>query len=435
MQSRMFYVRLISALYLATFLIRMSFGIASVGFVRWVPPEDIGRDIYGILWATASICEFIFALIVGVLIDRYGRRGMLLFGLLIGAGSLICTILTKNLVVMFLARGLLGIGAAAILVSSLALLTDYAPKNKRGREMGAFDAINLLGWFVGFAAGFVLLGIFGEGRVYLLFIVGGGLAGFGLLYSLLNVKEPEKKCVTVEHISLGMLRTVLLNRSVVLLIMPWLVVFIVIGSALAFGPSEGSSDALNISWQRAAVAIVIIGAVLISTQLFFGRLSDKVGRMPVLAVGTLGITGLMVSIAVLFFSTHGHGLHGAGAERFIVYVVIGLSLILALAFGPSSLASLADVADVKTRGMTMGLYSVVITIGLSTGSIVVGFISEHAGPGAVVVFFLISAAVMVTFVVLRFVDVKYWGQNKASLERTFTDATDNIPDGKCKDQK
>jgi MFS family permease len=257
------------------------------------------------------------------------------------------------------------------------------------------------------------------------------------LYALLNVKEPEKKCVTVEHISLEMLKTVLLNRSVVLLVVPWLVVFIVIGSALAFGPSEGSTEALNLTWKRAALGIVVIGAVLISTQLFFGRLSDRVGRMPVLAIGTLGIAGLIVSIAVLFFSTGGLGLHGAGAERYVVYTVIGLSLILALAFGPSSLASLADVADVKTRGMTMGLYSVVITIGLSTGSIVVGFISEHAGPGAVVLFFLISAAVMVGCVILRFVDVRYWSQNKGAPETGMngvlgkgTDAHDECEDHK-----
>jgi len=337
--------------------------------------------------------------------------------------------------VMFLARALLGIGAAAILVSSLTLLTDYAPKNKRGREMGAFDAVNLLGWFVGFAVGYVLLGIFGDDRVYSLFLVGAGLAAFGLVYSLLNVKEPEKTCVTVEHISLGMLRSVLMNRSVVLLIVPWLVVFIVIGSALAFGPSEGSTDAIHLSWQRAVLAIVIIGAVLVSTQLFFGRLSDKVGRLPVLAIGTLGITGLIVSIAVLFFSSGGHGIHVAGSDRIIVGSVLVLSLILALAFGPSSLASLADVADVKKRGTTMGLYSVVITIGLSLGSILVGFISEHAGGGAVVVFFLISAAVMVVFVVLRFVDVRYWSQGKGPSEKAASDGADNVVDDECKDQK
>jgi len=400
-----FYLRLLSSLYISTFFIRASFGImlATLPIYLNITTKFIG---YGVVAAASPLFEMGTVLFIGAVVDRYGRKIVLLSGLLTAALFLFLLSLTKNLYLIFCINAAHGMAAGAILVSSLALLTDYAPENRRGREMGAFDAFNMLGWVVGYAVGVLFLE-FLKGALWQTFMIAGAMALFGVVYCLFNITEPKKYDVLSKKIRFDTIIGVLKQRSILLLTLPWFIVFMIIGAVMTFLTVSTSQGILTISPVLLSAIIGGAGVVLILTQVLYGRLSDKYGRLPIMIVGTIGFVGLMTVIGI------GYGFapttNGEDVKNSIIrfWPLLGVFGLMALAFGPSALSSLADEAQEKTRGVTMAVYSIVISAGMFIGvPTVAAIFDRYGGPG--VLFFMIGCAIaMLCLMIARYVELKH----------------------------
>ena len=76
----------------------------------------------------------------GVLGDRYGRKRILMIGLtLFGIASAICAF-SANAGMLIAFRALMGIGGAAVLPVTLAIITVVFPRHERGRAIGLWAA-------------------------------------------------------------------------------------------------------------------------------------------------------------------------------------------------------------------------------------------------------------------------------------------------------
>jgi MFS family permease len=362
---------------------------------------------YGIVSAASPLFEMGTVLFIGAVVDRYGRKIVLLSGLLTAALMLFLLSITKNLYMIFCINAAHGMAAGAILVSSLALLTDYAPEHRRGREMGAFDAFNMLGWVVGYAVGALFLEFF-KGSLGHTFLIAGVMALFGCLYCFVNITEPKKHDVLCEKIRFDKIIGVLKQRSVLLLTLPWFIVFMIIGAVMTFlTVSTAKGGILTISPILLSGIIGGAGIVLITTQVIFGRLSDKYGRLPIMVIGTIGFVGVMTVIGV------GYGLaltpNGEDVKNSILrfWPLLGLFGIMALAFGPSALSSLADEAQETTRGVTMAVYSIVISAGMFIGVPSVAAIFDQFGGPGVLIFMIACAIAMLVLIIARYVQLKH----------------------------
>jgi len=401
-----FYLRLLSSLYISTFFIRASFGImlATLPIYLNITSEYTG---YGIVSTASPLFEMGTVLFIGAVVDRYGRKIVLLSGLLTAALLLFLLSITKNLYMIFCINAVHGMAAGAILVSSLALLTDYAPEHRRGREMGAFDAFNMLGWVVGYAVGALFLEFF-KGSLEYTFLIAGVMALFGCLYCFVNITEPKKHDVLCEKIRFDKIIGVLKQRSVLLLTLPWFIVFMIIGAVMTFlTVSTAQGGILTISPLLLSGIIGGAGIVLITTQVIFGRLSDKYGRLPIIVVGTIGFVGVMTVIGV------GYGLaltpNGEDVKNSILrfWPLLGLFGFMALALGPSALSSLADEAQETTRGVTMAVYSIVISAGMFVGVPAVAAIFDRFGGPGVLIFMIGCAIAMLCLMIARYVQLKH----------------------------
>jgi len=403
--KNIFYFRLLSSLYISTFLIRTSFGImlATLPIYLSITGEFTG---YGIVTAASPLFELGTVLFIGAAVDRYGRKVAMLSGLLIATIFLFLLSQTKSLYTIFFINAFHGMAAGAILVASLALLTDYAPKDRRGREMGAFDAVNLLGWVTGYSMGALFIE-FLVGALWQAFVIAGVMAAFGFVYSYINITEPKREDFVSEKIKFSNIIKVLKQRSILLLTLPWFIIFMIIGAGMTFLTVSTSQGALQISPLLLSGIIFAAGIVLISTQIFYGRLSDKYGRIPIMTVGTIGFVGLMFVIGmgyVLSPSTSGGDLKNSIIQ---FWPPIGIFGFMALAFGPSALSSLADESQKNMRGVTMAVYSVVISAGMFVGIPAIAIISDNYGGQGVLIFMILCALVMLCFMVARYFDVKH----------------------------
>jgi hypothetical protein len=92
---------------------------------------------------------------VGVLIDRYGSRLLIVLGLLIMAGAQAMFAYTSRLPAAFAARGLLGVGDALVFISVMRLVPAWFPPERSAKLTNATGPVNQLGFVlaaVGFAA-------------------------------------------------------------------------------------------------------------------------------------------------------------------------------------------------------------------------------------------------------------------------------------------
>jgi MFS family permease len=132
------------------------------------------------------------------------------------------------------------------------------------------------------------------------------------------------------------------------------------------------------------------------TQPWFGRQADRRGRPVFLLLGTVGFVSLLT-------------LAGAVAQygpRTPLLVGIGVGAFLALGYGPAALASLADVSHSLTRGTTMAVYSLVISLGMIVGLVVsTALYSAYRVPG-LDAFFAIVAVGLVVLTYLRLNDLR-----------------------------
>ncbi|WP_125572925.1 MFS transporter [Levilactobacillus huananensis] len=113
--------------------------------------SDFHISVSTLQWALNAYNITIAAvLLVGVSLgERWGRRRIYNWGILIfTVGSILCALAT-NINWLILARIIEGLGASVMTPMSMAILTNALPKNQRGRALGIWSGIGGLALIVG----------------------------------------------------------------------------------------------------------------------------------------------------------------------------------------------------------------------------------------------------------------------------------------------
>ncbi|HAT1609699.1 TPA: TCR/Tet family MFS transporter [Raoultella planticola] len=147
---------------------------------------DIAHYI-GILAALYALMQFIFAPLLGVLSDNFGRRPVLLVSLVGAVINYLIMAFASHLWLLMLGRAIAGLTSANITVA-MAWLTDITPAEKRASRFGLFNATFGAGFIIGPAIG----GLLGDYSVRLPFLVAAGLNCANVLLALFTLQEPRQ---------------------------------------------------------------------------------------------------------------------------------------------------------------------------------------------------------------------------------------------------
>ncbi len=382
------------AVFSATFFVRFAFGITLAVFASYIllrstglGQSDVGEA--GLVSAMASVGEFSTVLLSGAAADRFGRFAVL-FGGMGGAAILFALVsTTRSPLALGTLNFLFGITSGAILAPSLAIVAARSAPNEVGFEMGRFDAMNLFGWIAGYAFGFGLLGAIPNRSLGVAFLVGAVVLTAGLILAA-TLLHGVPRATGRSWLSFSEVIRPAFRRGVLLVTMPWLVIYMLIGTALVFLAT--SATGIGIPPVYLSLLLAGAGTILVVTQPLFGRLADRVGRMRMMTVGATGFVSVMIFASLLV----------AYGRQDALLIGIGVSVVAALAYGPAALAALADLTVEVGRATTMAIYSLTISLGMVVGLVASTQLYDHLGNVGLYVFFGTVAVALIVLTVARY---------------------------------
>jgi MFS family permease len=353
---------------LATLLLSIFIALLGIGIIVPVMPVfaaslGAGGLALGLIIAAFSITRGICQPIVGNLSDRWGRKGLLLSGLLVY--GLVGRAMPEahsvsNLIVI---RAFHGIGSAMIVPVAMAYVSDMAPVGQEGRYLSMLN----IAIFSGIGSGPLLGGFFADlWGMAAAFYAMSGLSGLALLLVLFQIpamagkpRGPEQPgLIKAMGCMLSSRRTggILLARMSTMLIMV---------------PTMGFLPLLMHEWFNSSgleIGLVIACRTLVNAvlQTPFGRMADRGDKVGLLKTGCLVISGVMCLVPL------------AGNIWWLLALFILLGAGEAIIW-PTLGALATEEGRIYGQGTMMGVFNMAMSGGVFFGSLGGGIIMDLLG--------------------------------------------------------
>ena len=328
----------------------------------------------GLMFASFSVAQMVFAPILGRISDKVGRKPVIVFSLIGTAVGSFVTGAAGALWVLFLGRILDGASGASVAVAQGAV-ADIAPPEQRARLMGMLGAA----FGVGFVVGPALGGLAALGGPHVPFYLAGSIAAVNAVAAMIRLPEtkPDTSHITEKHqrgsaLSPALKRFALVGFLSMLGFAGFEATFSIWGEK-QFGFTEGS----------ASIVFVFVGVTLVAVQGgLIGPLTEKLGSRKLLRIG---LTLVAVGLLLLGFTT-------TWPMLFIALFLLSLGQGMS---GPSGGALVAELAPVERRGEAIGYQQSTAAFGRVAGPVMAGALFDHVGINSQ---FLVSGILIVVAV-------------------------------------
>jgi MFS family permease len=148
--------REVAVLAAVAFAVAVGFGVVAPAIPIFARQFGVGETAAGLVISAFAFMRFVSALGGGWMVEKFGERVILTWGILIVAVSTGLAGLAQSYEQLLILRGVGGIGSAMFTVSAIALLFRVVGGTSRGRATGLFQGGFLIGGLVGPAMGGVL---------------------------------------------------------------------------------------------------------------------------------------------------------------------------------------------------------------------------------------------------------------------------------------
>ena len=332
----------------------------------------LALGIYGL---TQSFGQIPF----GAASDRFGRKRIIVIGLLLFAiGSLICA-LADNIYWMIAGRAVQGAGAISAAVT--AFIADATREEHRTKAMamvGGSIGLTFAGSLVGAPILYDLIGM--DGMFYLIGFL--SLTGIYVVMHIAPEAPPLPKKVAPFREVLRDRELMRMNFGVFALHVTQMAMFVVIPAALI------SQTGLPVQehW-KIYLPVVLASFVLMLPPVFVG---EKRGVMKQVFMAAIGLLLLVqVALAVAF-----------RIDGLPAWILVFMLLLFFIAFNvleatqPSLVSRIAPAAG---RGAALGVYNTLQALGLFCGGALGGWLVQNAGPSSV---FILGAVLTLCWLII-----------------------------------
>ena len=317
----------------------------------------------GFLIAVYGLVNAILQPFSGALIDHVGRRKpFIIAGLGIMAIATFGFIFVSRFSDLLFLRSFQGIGVALTIPAAMALMVNASQKESRGGSMGIYTTSRMVGLGIGPLLGGLLYDNFGFNSA---FYVGSAFVVIAIILVQLWVHEQplDKSKVRAKPTKFQVIDPKLLTAGI---LGASFATFVMAGG---FSMMAALEEQFN---QRLGMSAFLFGvafsALLISrmfTQVPLGRLSDHIGRKP-LIIG--GLILMAPSTALLGYATS-------------FWALVALRIVQGLASGAVAAPAFAVVGDVAIKGAEgrqMSFITMGFGLGVALGPLLAGVLAVNS---------------------------------------------------------
>ncbi len=371
MRNSQLYTSSVVILSLASLVENLAYALPVSYFPNFVQLLGASIAYIGFFTAAFTAANATLSQKFGSLSDRIGRKRLIEAGLLADVFLGTLTGLVWNWAPLLVIRVLNGVATAAVAAPAEASLVDQVPEERRGEALGFYLTLSMIGFNMGPVFGgaiqFLCNDVAGLGLEWsyrVPFFVDSLLAFIAFLLVWRGVKEtrgrraPRKIPKQETKVDLSKkVRRALKVLYLSSLATGFAVGFIIPIVVLYFG------DVFNATSLQIGLILSITGFVGLTCNLAAGRISDRVGRKPVIALGSLPSR-----LATLAFPFAPDLVSAAGVTIFRAF---GHNVAM-----PASRALNADLIPAQVRGKLLGRMAAFFSLGAILGPVLSTWIYE-----------------------------------------------------------
>ncbi len=295
----------------------------------------------------------------GWLVDRFGRRPLLLWGTVLYAAAGTSGLYLNSLWTILVGRALLGMAVAAVMTAAVTLIGDYFRGAERERFMGLQAAFMALGGVVFLLSGGILADVSWRGP-FAIYLIALGVVPMVIL----SIREPARHSVHIRHSAIDDLRRTPLRTVGLIYVIAFLgmAAFYAIPVQLPFHLHRLTrADGTYVGLAIASMTLVSTGSAML-----YPRLKARMSYQGVCALMLLGIgCGYLI---VASGESYGWILVG------MMISGLGLGLLM-----PNLNVWLINAAPEAIRGRLVGLLTMSLFLGQFMSPILLRVIPESWG--------------------------------------------------------
>ncbi len=317
----------------------------------------------GLAFGAFSVTTVIVRPLVGRMVDRLGRRRLMLAGVTMFAALIAAHLLVTDLWMLVVVRLFLGMAESLFFVAGFAALADLAPPGRTGEALSFASVALYLGIAIGPGVGQLLL----DWRGFTAAWIGGTMLAVLAVAMVLIVPE------TGEPAPEDAPPARLIHRAA---IRPGLALFTGVAGTAGFLALIGL-HATEIGITGWSVVPLIYGGIVVTCRIVFARVPDRLPPLK-LAAGSLALctSGLLILGAVR---------NPAGMLAGTVVLALGVAFLT-----PAIFAAVFSSVPAHERGSAAGTTTIFIDLGFGGGPFLLGLIAARGG---IPIAFVVAAAV------------------------------------------
>ena len=328
---------------------------------------DVGMTEIGMLFGLMAVANTVGRMLGGALTDRLGRKGMVIFGLVISGLSSLAMGLVGTFELFFAVVLFVGLVASIGGPAHGAMIADLLPEEKRSGRVGIFRVVTNLSWVCGPVIGGLL-----ATRSYMpLFIcdaVASTITGGIVLLAIRETRpapregEPEQTMGQTFAGYWDVLRDVtftLFIGACILMTVVYIQLYTTLGVYLR--------DTHGVSEQAYGYLMSLNATAVVLLQIPIARRIARYRPMTMMALGTL-----LYAI--------GFGMYGLVSSYVLFIVAMFIITVGEMVVMPTSQALVAKIAPEDMRGRYMAVFGFGWVIPQAVGPLLAGLIMDNADP-------------------------------------------------------
>jgi MFS family permease len=328
---------------------------------------NVGMTEVGQLFAIFAIASLFGNLLSGAMTDKFGRRVMLLFGLVFSALSSLTMGFVNDLGLFYSLAGLVGLLSNTGGPAQQAMVADLLPEEKQTEGYGILRVSVNLAVTIGPAIGGLLASV-----SYLYLFIGDAITSLITAGVVLMVLPETKPQASPEQAGQSMLQTMggyrtVLRDSVYIAFLVASTLMVIVYMQMNSTLSVYLRDVHAVSTQGYGYILSLNAGMVVLFQFWVTRRTR--GHAPM----------LMMALGALFYAV-GFAMYGFVSSYVLFLLAMAVITIGEMIVSPVAQALVARLAPSDMRGRYMAIYGFTWIIPTATGPLAAGIVMDNYNP-------------------------------------------------------